>query len=819
MLVTTLGLSQNNSKWIDNLSYRETFDLSISGSEIIVASEFGVFIFDEEDDSISKMSKINGLLGERITSIKTLDNVDAFVVGYETGDFSIVFSNGRVLHVNDIRNSGVPGDKKINSISEHGYKIYLGTTFGIVEYNIVKEQFGDAFYFGANGDYIYVNDIAFLNDYIFVATDTGVYRADITNPFLVDFNQWKLQNIGTIPQSEFNSIAEINGVIIANNSEVDTKQYMYKNSVWSLKHQYSNVVKVKSSKEYITYSAGDNVYVFDKDLQLNQSINKKSLGALATIKKDNITWFASRENGLTKKEGIDSFTYIMPDGPDNNNPFKIKASPEKLYVIYGAYSNGYAPKGRNMGYDIFDNKEWRYIKPSVFSNVRDLVDVAIDPNDSDHIYISSWGKGILEMQDNEKAEMWVEENTNYNIQKLFYAPSPDYVSIRIGGSVFDKEGNLWVANGWNVDRPFVVRKNNGGWDSFGFDKGVTDNGMSGITIDENGNKWIGTRNSGIWIYNEGDSFDSTGDDKTLCFTTSENSGNLPSNRVNTIAIDKENNAWIGTGFGLVVFSDIENMFESDYFNAEPIVINDNGVEKELLSNETINKIAVDGANNKWFATGYGGVYFVSPNGQKIIHHFTKENSPLFSNQVLDLDIDHETGVVYFVTSKGLVSFIGADNLVVNNGSSDKIVGEPVIVGLEVTITADSDEGKVFDKWIAVPNEVVFEDSKSSTTKFNMIAEEVVITATYEGDGLSVDDDFDALVNVYPNPVINDVLNINTVGGFTSSVSITNSMGQKVFTADFKGNSTQVSTSSFDKGLYLVTITNGTNISTKGIIIK
>jgi ligand-binding sensor domain-containing protein len=313
-----------------------------------------------------------------------------------------------------------------------------------------------------------------------------------------------------------------------------------------------------------------------------------------------------------------------------------------------------------MGYDIFDSKKWKYIKPSTFSNVRDLSQLTIDPKDPEHLYFSSWGKGVLEMQDNERVELWTHLNTNNHIQRLFYAPDPNYTSIRIGGSIFDKDGNLWIANGWNVDRPFVVRKSNGEWDSFSLDNISTndDNGMGEIAIDKNDNKWIATRGDGIWIFNQGEDFDSNSDDKMLKFSTSENSGNLPNSRVNTIAIDKENVAWIGTKLGLVVFSDIDEMFDLNYYSAEPIIIEENGVGKKLLGNQTINKIVVDGANNKWFATESGGVYYTSSNGQKTIHHFTEENSPLLSNQVLDLDIDPETGRVYFVTSKGLISFLG-----------------------------------------------------------------------------------------------------------------------------------------------------------------
>ncbi|MCK5907076.1 MAG: hypothetical protein KAG37_05760, partial [Flavobacteriales bacterium] len=190
---STISLAQNNSKWSDHLSYNETSDLCSWGSKVIVSSEFGVFIFDTDDNSLIKFSKINGLQGDRITSIKALVNDNAFVVGYETGSFSIIYSDGRILQVNDIANSAVSSEKSINAISEFGDKIYLGTPFGIVEYNFIKEEFGDTFYFGPSGSYIHVNDITFLSNFIFAATNSGVYKADANSPYLVDYNQWKLQ--------------------------------------------------------------------------------------------------------------------------------------------------------------------------------------------------------------------------------------------------------------------------------------------------------------------------------------------------------------------------------------------------------------------------------------------------------------------------------------------------------------------------------------------------------------------------------------------------------------------------------------------------
>ena len=48
--------------------------------------------------------------------------------------------------------------------------------------------------FGEGGSQIQVNDITFDGQFFYAATEQGIYKADIDNPNLVDYNAWqKLQ--------------------------------------------------------------------------------------------------------------------------------------------------------------------------------------------------------------------------------------------------------------------------------------------------------------------------------------------------------------------------------------------------------------------------------------------------------------------------------------------------------------------------------------------------------------------------------------------------------------------------------------------------
>jgi ligand-binding sensor domain-containing protein len=92
--------------------------------------------------------------------------------------------------------------------------------------------------------------------------------------------------------------------------------------------------------------------------------------------------------------------------------------------------------------------------------------------------------------------------------------------------------------------------------------------------------------------------------------------------------------------------------------ANPIIIIEDDVPQELLYEQFITDIVVDGANRKWIATADSGVFLFSSNGQETIYHFTKDNSPLPSNVINDIDINGESGEVFMATNKGMVSFKG-----------------------------------------------------------------------------------------------------------------------------------------------------------------
>src|SRR5690606_28015580 len=96
------------------------------------------------------------------------------------------------------------------------------------------------------------------------------------------------------------------------------------------------------------------------------------------------------------------------------------------------------------------------------------------------------------------------------------------------------------------------------------------------------------------------------------------------------------------------------------FDAQPILLDPDGdgLGDPFLGGQKVNDIEVDGSNKKWFATAGSGVYYTTDDGSQTIYNFNTTNSPLPSNNVIDIEIDDERGMVYFGTDEGIVSYQG-----------------------------------------------------------------------------------------------------------------------------------------------------------------
>ena len=124
-----------------------------------------------------------------------------------------------------------------------------------------------------------------------------------------------------------------------------------------------------------------------------------------------------------------------------------------------------------------------------------------------------------------------------------------------------------------------------------------------------------------------------------------------------MAFDSEDQLWIGTDRGLATIFSVGSAFGGDPSLLQPQWARTADGTSFLLRDLDIVDIAVDPADQKWIASSTGA-WLLNAAGDEVLLHFTQENSPLFSDNVVAVAIDEESGRVYFATDVGLLSYDG-----------------------------------------------------------------------------------------------------------------------------------------------------------------
>ena len=512
-------------------------------------------------------------------------------------------------------------------------------------------EFGDSLFIGVGGSQQKVNQTIIGDNYLYATIpDFGGIKRVSLDLDIINYQNWDIFHTGN-----FNFILNLNeGFIFTDENSVFLFQGNSYVEVISLPQPINDIV-INDGRIIITTE--NKIFIYDSNFDLtNSSINSSLFNTTfnsSALYNDNI-YIATSKKGLLKinLNNIQQNYSILPVGPLNNNVFSINSLYGNLWATFGDYTNTYNPYPlKRRGISHLTNNIWSNINvDSIPEKAVNLNNISINPFNLDNVFISSYHGGLLEIS-GESLSLYDESNSSL---ESLVTSDISYNSIRISSSVFDDSGMLWLMNS-RVDSPLKsYNLDTNQWSSYDFTQIIADGqndelGFSDIVIDGNGTKWIGGLNSGLIGFNE------NGGNPLIKKLNDNDTGNLPSSYVKSLAIDNNNHLWIGTIKGLRVLYNTSNFFNTNVATQQ-IVIEEDGIYKELLEQQFISDIKVDGSNNKWVGTIGSGIFYFSQNGQQTIYHFTKDNSPLPSNNINDIALDFVNGLVFIATDKGLVSF-------------------------------------------------------------------------------------------------------------------------------------------------------------------
>ena len=641
-------------QWRQYLPFHRAVSVTQSADEVFFSSDGGIVAVAKSDLSAAFYTKTNRLSAAGNRVIAYHEGSSTLVVTYADGNIDLLGPEG-TLNLPFIKTTpNIIGERRINHIMTDENGAFLSSTFGLTRIDMDAAEFD---FTTLTGVEVFAS-ARFRQDY-YIATPEGIYRTSADNPNPADFNTWDYLDASNGFPPVYASKA-----LAARGSElflgIDNAVYSFDGSQLNLAYDappglVPSFLSAEGDHLIIGLECADGcigqVVLLDDALNpVTYPESCVSRPLYAVEDQDGRVWFADEFRNFrissSTGAGCNGYTYESPRTAQN---YRMVLHDDTLYVASGSIAAAQQYTFNPEGVYVLGGNRWSSISPAntpELGELRDFVDVAIHPKNGT-TYLAAYYEGLAEIAEN---QITVYNETNSSLGNAI----GDLERTRVSALAFDREANLWIANP-QAQNIISVLTNSGQW--LTFSPPYQERGLMEIMIDPNGYKWgiLARGSAPLFVLDTGNDLEDASDDRYRSFGASNSE--LSTNTVLSIAADLNGDVWVGTTDGVVTFDCGASIFEPDLCRGSRRIVTIDGIPALLLETESVNAIAVDGGNRKWFGTS-NGLFVMSPDGTEQISHFTAANSPLPSDLIQSLAIDQQTGEVFVGTSQGIVSYQG-----------------------------------------------------------------------------------------------------------------------------------------------------------------
>jgi len=655
--------AQTNKDWKTHLAYYEANAVAEVNERVFVLANGALYSYGKNDEEIRIYSKQNGLSDTDVQLIKYSSETHTLVIVYSNGNIDLFGEDG-IKNMPFLKMATNVQSKKVNNIYFYNHLAYCSTDFGIMVINLNRKEIVDTYKLDKSinavciiGEMIYASTTegllqAVMKDNLL---DKSVWNEKKLNT--TQFQENEIINLCFFQNSLVFCVRN-NGIYYeTSDGEV---QLLNKNSYTkNMTLQQNELLAYTSADLFIYTDLSRYSYVNIGTIEDVVSLKDDGKYWIASGVNGLIGIQKGSDNQFTQIVSDIS----IPSPKRNYNAF-MTVHNNKLLVTGGdRATERYRRPGTLMIYenDTWSNFDESIanieIQKLINADGRDYMGVAVDPDDDNHYYIAAYGEGIIELKDNAFVNLFNMNNSTLRAATVANN-APTYV--RIGSVCFDKDKNLWSTN-CLTPNAINVLKPNGEWVSLYYEALNNADKIDKILITSKGHKWVNVPfdNAGIAVIDDKGTLDDPSDDVCNYFSVfrdalSSTGESLRAGEYLCMAEDKKGTMWIGTNIGLLKCTNPSLAIDNPEQMTCSRLVRDG--EAYFLSGESVTAIAVDADNQKWIGTSSQGVFLINEDGMETIFNFTAENSPLLSNTINSIAINQKTGEVFFGTNYGIISY-------------------------------------------------------------------------------------------------------------------------------------------------------------------
>src|SRR6056297_30193 len=607
--------------------------------------------FNKSDLEQEFISTIDGLSSVGVKWASYNFQAEALVVIYEDSNIDIIYED-EIVNISDIpRNTQLSGDRTVRGIHQWNDQIILATGFGLVIVDLEDAVIRQIVLSPSP-----MEDVTTWNGQFLALMEGEVYGLEVEDIFNFEF--WSLwENIGAAwrVNSNLTSLESFDDkLFLAGDSLLYLRNDNETDTLASFDRQGDQIQFLQAGYNYMMVgirNGGTNDYVrfYQPDLafvESAQSCHGRLSHAIET--KEGRIFYGDEFGGYRFSETPTApCEYIFNDGPKDFANSDIDYRDGVLAIAGGGPRDQLRYEFSDRGMYILNGETWTNVNPDntpVLANpeVLEFFRIKVDPFDKETIWVGTYWGGVIRYSEDD-IFVYTKENS------CLEGTVGDSQRERISGMAFDETGNLWLTN-FGAPQGLKVLRPNGDCEGWNL---PTSSSLVDLHIDPNGFIWstVFANDAGILVFDP----DPTGENGERFRVFNRANSALPTNSVTCLTIDRSGNVWAGTTEGVVLFACGNAVFDFDCSSRPIVDESGDNVGDFLLNNVRITALGVDGANRKWVGTE-GGIIVLSPSGSEELFRFNTNNSPLFSDAIVDFAYDGEVGIMYIATSKGVMAY-------------------------------------------------------------------------------------------------------------------------------------------------------------------